>query len=466
MLSWVDHYKSYMTVAGLPSFEFDDVTSESFKAMSMTSGSNERIMPKNGVDSPPADDANSGGYVGGSVPLKKGPWTSAEDAILVEYVTKHGEGNWNAVQKHSGLARCGKSCRLRWANHLRPDLKKGAFSPEEERLIIELHAKMGNKWARMAAELPGRTDNEIKNYWNTRIKRRQRAGLPIYPPDISLRPSNENQQSDDISSFSSGDSHYPDFMPVNNFEIPAVEFKNLELNQQLYPPALLDIPPTGLLDVPTSSLLAQGLHSSYPSKRLRGQNHCSQIAQSFINSSAYDHTPPSSVLSGSHAILNGNPSSSEPDWAMKLELPSLQTQVGGWGSPSSPLPNLESVDTLIQTPPTEHTLSYDYPPRNSGLLDAVLYESQTMKQPNESTPTNGNSFDEPQSAGTIPGCKVEATMQSDNMAETTNKMIFSMPDMFPASDCYSPSEGPTMGHSLLKDAIGTLLVDDLSRDCT
>lgn len=85
--------------------------------------------------------------------LKKGPWTSAEDAILVAYVTKHGEGNWNSVQKHSGLYRCGKSCRLRWANHLRPNLKKGAFTPEEERMIIELHAKLGNKWARMAAQV-------------------------------------------------------------------------------------------------------------------------------------------------------------------------------------------------------------------------------------------------------------------------------------------------------------------------
>ncbi|KAH0984095.1 hypothetical protein GBA52_011272 [Prunus armeniaca] len=116
--------------------------------------------------------------------LKKGPWTAAEDGILMEYVKKHGEGNWNAVQKNSGLARCGKSCRLRWANHLRPNLKKGSLSPDEERLIIELHAKFGNKWARMASQLPGRTDNEIKNYWNTRIKRRQRAGLPVYPHDL------------------------------------------------------------------------------------------------------------------------------------------------------------------------------------------------------------------------------------------------------------------------------------------
>lgn len=85
--------------------------------------------------------------------VKKGPWTPLEDMILTEYVKKHGEGNWNSVQKNSGLLRCGKSCRLRWANHLRPNLKKGAFSDDEEKIIIELHAKLGNKWARMAAQV-------------------------------------------------------------------------------------------------------------------------------------------------------------------------------------------------------------------------------------------------------------------------------------------------------------------------
>ncbi|KAJ0267079.1 Transcription factor MYB120 [Hirschfeldia incana] len=120
----------------------------------------------------------------GGVVLKKGPWTAAEDEILAVYVRENGEGNWNAVQKNTGLARCGKSCRLRWANHLRPNLRKGSFTADEERLIIQLHAQLGNKWARMAAQLPGRTDNEIKNYWNTRLKRLQRQGLPLYPPDI------------------------------------------------------------------------------------------------------------------------------------------------------------------------------------------------------------------------------------------------------------------------------------------
>ncbi|XP_010539304.1 PREDICTED: transcription factor MYB29-like [Tarenaya hassleriana] len=127
---------------------------------------------------------DGGGGGGSAVVLKKGPWTAAEDETLAAYVREQGEGNWNAVQKNTGLARCGKSCRLRWANHLRPNLKKGAFSAEEERLIIQLHAQLGNKWARMAAQLPGRTDNEIKNYWNTRLKRLQRQGLPLYPPEI------------------------------------------------------------------------------------------------------------------------------------------------------------------------------------------------------------------------------------------------------------------------------------------
>lgn len=124
--------------------------------MGTTKKRENKKMSKGNRDLASVEEAEAEGNLGGGGPLKKGPWTSAEDAILVEYVKKHGEGNWNAVQKHSGLYRCGKSCRLRWANHLRPDLKKGAFTQEEERCIIELHAKMGNKWARMAAEVSGK----------------------------------------------------------------------------------------------------------------------------------------------------------------------------------------------------------------------------------------------------------------------------------------------------------------------
>nr|XP_025669791.1 transcription factor MYB4-like [Arachis hypogaea] len=115
--------------------------------------------------------------------LRKGPWTPIEDAILIEQVKKCGEGNWSLIQKNSELRRNGKSCRLRWLNHLRPDLKKGPFSEEEEKLIGDLHAKIGNKWALMATEVPGRSDNDIKNFWNTRMKKRLRE----YPPQITVQ---------------------------------------------------------------------------------------------------------------------------------------------------------------------------------------------------------------------------------------------------------------------------------------
>ncbi|XP_054812885.1 transcription factor MYB102-like [Prosopis cineraria] len=104
--------------------------------------------------------------------LKKGPWTPEEDAKLITYIQAHGPGNWRILPKNAGLERCGKSCRLRWTNYLRPDIKRGRFSFEEEEIIIQLHSIMGNKWSAIAARLPGRTDNEIKNYWNTHIRKR------------------------------------------------------------------------------------------------------------------------------------------------------------------------------------------------------------------------------------------------------------------------------------------------------
>ncbi|KAJ6693265.1 hypothetical protein OIU85_004069 [Salix viminalis] len=155
---------------------------------------------------------------GGGGDLKKGPWTAAEDAVLMEYVNKHGEGNWNALQKRSVLARCGKSCRLRWTNHLRPNLKKGNFSAEEERIIVEMHAQFGNKWARMAARLPGRTDNDIKNFWNTRTKRLLRHRLPLYPPEILQ----QNQPSPQHNN-GSKKSHSLPSTPASSFTFPTTQ---------------------------------------------------------------------------------------------------------------------------------------------------------------------------------------------------------------------------------------------------
>ncbi|XP_039132473.1 transcription factor MYB60-like [Dioscorea cayenensis subsp. rotundata] len=106
------------------------------------------------------------------VGIKKGPWTPEEDIILVSYIQDHGPGNWRSVPINTGLMRCSKSCRLRWTNYLRPGIKRGNFTPHEEGMIIHLQSLLGNRWAAIASYLPQRTDNDIKNYWNTHLKKK------------------------------------------------------------------------------------------------------------------------------------------------------------------------------------------------------------------------------------------------------------------------------------------------------
>nr|BAP39802.1 R2R3 MYB transcription factor [Vitis vinifera] len=107
--------------------------------------------------------------------LNRGAWTVVEDKILTEYIKVHGEGRWRNLPKKAGLKRCGKSCRLRWLNYLRPDIKRGNISHDEEDLIVRLHKLLGNRWSLIAGRLPGRTDNEIKNYWNTNLVKKMQS---------------------------------------------------------------------------------------------------------------------------------------------------------------------------------------------------------------------------------------------------------------------------------------------------
>ncbi|GFQ05831.1 transcription factor myb86 [Phtheirospermum japonicum] len=117
--------------------------------------------------------------------VKRGLWSPEEDEKLIRYITTHGYGCWSEVPEKAGLQRCGKSCRLRWINYLRPDIRRGRFTPEEEKLIISLHGAVGNRWAHIASHLPGRTDNEIKNYWNSWIKKKIRKSSSSSSPSVN-----------------------------------------------------------------------------------------------------------------------------------------------------------------------------------------------------------------------------------------------------------------------------------------
>ncbi|KAL6905543.1 hypothetical protein ACP4OV_003144 [Aristida adscensionis] len=186
----------------------------------------------------------------------KGAWSKEEDRRLIAYIKAHGEGCWRSLPKAAGLLRCGKSCRLRWINYLRPDVKRGNFTADEDDLIIKLHQHLGNKWSLIAGRLPGRTDNEIKNYWNTHIKRKllargidPRTHRPINAVAGAAGPGPSGQRRDhpearsgsspEATSASAGSSCSGDddsaFLPLPETVVPP-HLVGIDLNLSISPP--------------------------------------------------------------------------------------------------------------------------------------------------------------------------------------------------------------------------------------
>ncbi|KAG4968522.1 hypothetical protein JHK87_034173 [Glycine soja] len=157
--------------------------------------------------------------------VKRGPWSPEEDSKLKDYIEKHGTGgNWIALPQKAGLKRCGKSCRLRWLNYLRPNIKHGEFSDEEDRIICSLYANIGSRWSIIAAQLPGRTDNDIKNYWNTKLKRKLMGLLPSSHQRIAPYQQFSSQNPSSFPSHSSlSSSQYRDYYynSSHHYYIPA-----------------------------------------------------------------------------------------------------------------------------------------------------------------------------------------------------------------------------------------------------
>ncbi|GMN42526.1 hypothetical protein TIFTF001_011736 [Ficus carica] len=186
-----------------------------------------------------------------------------EDLILINYIANHGEGVWNSLAKAAGLKRTGKSCRLRWLNYLRPDVRRGNITPEEQLIIMELHAKWGNRWSKIAKHLPGRTDNEIKNYWRTRIQKQIRQADNHHHHQNNHRQNSEMMINDQASTSQvSAASSSVDAMEISTYSPPIISYQG-NYNIDHYPNYPLALPPATTTTTNTATTASNVDHQNY-----------------------------------------------------------------------------------------------------------------------------------------------------------------------------------------------------------
>ncbi|KAL3833245.1 hypothetical protein ACJIZ3_007981 [Penstemon smallii] len=257
--------------------------------------------------------------------LKRGPWTPEEDQKLLAYIEEHGHGSWRALPSNAGLQRCGKSCRLRWTNYLRPDIRRGKFSLQEEQTIIQLHALLGNRWSAIATHLPKRTDNDIKNYWNTHLKKRL-AKMGIDP--ITHKPKNAALLSNDG----------PSKNTANLSHMAQWESARLEAEARLVKQSKLRPGPVNLAS------------SSNPIEKPTGPARCLDVLNVFdgvvwgnnnnMMRGGYGLESPTSTMSSSAAIMKED---GEEEWKQRNIAAEELNEAVAWGSESVGLDSSEHV---------------------------------------------------------------------------------------------------------------------------
>ncbi|XP_024960369.1 transcription factor MYB36-like [Cynara cardunculus var. scolymus] len=233
--------------------------------------------------------------------VKKGPWDPEEDAKLKDYIENHGTGgNWIALPGKIGIKRCGKSCRLRWLNYLRPNIKHGGFSEEEDNIICSLYISIGSRWSIIAAQLPGRTDNGIKNYWNTRLKKKLlRRCKQAQPNWLSVPCTNLKEESSiETPSNSAIDDRLHLHMQLQSLENPNIFKANMETWPCKLPPIQEKMMRNlQLLNESSNSLMMQHVSHNTP------QN--AELYGTSNNSLQQEYSPSTMMVNGMDNSING-----------------------------------------------------------------------------------------------------------------------------------------------------------------